>query len=281
MNNNKMNMSHELLISNNSSNNKKGSIPSDKQVAANRKNAKLSTGPRSKKGKEISSGNSWKHGVSQQVFSMGTTNPEELSSYNLIYEGLVRAWDPQEMDEVLCIKNIAQGHIKLQRLHRYESEMIQRELEQYLPSTGDELVDSVKQAERVIFTLKNFDHDPTASVDCAIGLADTSSREMSIVAQKVAEKFGDLSSVTDQELGALRAGIFKLADHISEIVEKKRKSKEKLNHLIFINSIPNEKEIAKITKYGGSIERSIFQNYKLLIALQKIRKGGSGEMLKA
>jgi hypothetical protein len=104
---------------------------------------------------------------------------------------------------------------------------------------------------------------------------------MSIVAQKVAEKFGDLSSVTDQELGALRAGIFKLADHISEIVEKKRKSKEKLNHLIFINSIPNEKEIAKITKYGGSIERSIFQNYKLLIALQKIRKGGSGEMLKA
>jgi hypothetical protein len=83
-----------LAINNNSTGEVTMKI-SDKQKAANKRNAKRSTGPRTRDGKERSSMNALKHGICQTSPLVNSTNLEELKLHDKIYLGLLERWDPQ------------------------------------------------------------------------------------------------------------------------------------------------------------------------------------------
>jgi len=64
-----------------------------RQIAANKKNAKLSTGPRTERGKARSSRNSLKHGLLSQDLVMLTENVEHFDE---LMQGLIEAHQPAD-----------------------------------------------------------------------------------------------------------------------------------------------------------------------------------------
>src|SRR5262245_318242 len=71
--------------------------PTRRQIAANRANAKKSTGPRTLEGKEIVARNAIRHGLTSRSPLLPGDDPKE---YELFAEGLEMCWAPQTEQEV-------------------------------------------------------------------------------------------------------------------------------------------------------------------------------------
>jgi hypothetical protein len=87
----------------------------DKQLAANRRNAELSTGPRTDVGKNFAKFNAIKHGLSaKHVFIPGIdgTNPKEFSS---LLDGLLVEYDPQGPTEQFLVAKMAKAMWRMRR----------------------------------------------------------------------------------------------------------------------------------------------------------------------
>ena len=79
-------------------------MTSDRQIAANRRNAQRSTGPTSPDGRVVSSQNARRHGVlSGNVTAAG----EDISVYNRLLDGLMSEFSPQTQMEALLVKRLA------------------------------------------------------------------------------------------------------------------------------------------------------------------------------
>jgi hypothetical protein len=92
-----------------------------KQISANRRNAKKSTGPRSDGGRSISRMNAVKHGA----LSEATPSPREnISGYNDYLIGLRREYCPQNVRENQLVERVALLLWREVRLAKYEVELI-------------------------------------------------------------------------------------------------------------------------------------------------------------
>jgi hypothetical protein len=251
---------------------------SKKQLIANRLNGLKSNGPKTKKGKAMSSMNALTHGVFQNNIFSESTSLEDLNLYDSLYWGLVEAWHPVGMAEDLSVKNLALCYLKYYRLNRYEFELTQIEIEKNLPFDDEKLTSYLERTEKNIKTLMGFDQDPIAAVNCLAGLSTVDNGVIDRALQNVEEKPENPEALSSESQKALRSGVFKLADNLAKEVEEKRKFQEKAKRMAFVNAFLSDKMIAKLSKYGGPIERSIFQTTKHLIMIQDIRKKQSGEM---
>jgi hypothetical protein len=276
-------MSIEDVNSSNQSNNNKprgknSMNVSEKQLIANRLNGPKSNGPKTKEGKEMSSMNALTHGVFQENIFSKSTSLEDLNLYDSLCLGLGEAWHPVGMAEDLCVKNLALCYLKYYRLNRYEFELTQIEIEKNLPFDDGELTSSLERTEKNIKSLMGFDQDLIAVIDCLADLSSADNRVIDLALKNVAERLEKPEALSSEDQKAIREGVFKLADDLAKEVEEKREYQEKAKRMAFVNAFPSDKVIAKLSKYGGPIERSIFQNTKHLIMLQGIRKKQSGEM---
>ena len=99
------------------SNEKDHAMTSERQIAANRRNAQRSTGPRSPEGREISSRNSQRHGVlSQRV----TTDVEENELYERMFNGFMDEYGPRSETEILLVERLANLFWRERRLIQTE-----------------------------------------------------------------------------------------------------------------------------------------------------------------
>src|SRR4051812_28940705 len=94
-------------------------MPSDKQVAANRRNAQKSTGPRSAEGKAASSRNALKTGIDAKAFLMGDENPEAL---HLLSTEYYERFCPVTPEERHFVDTLVRDEWLTRRLHQVESE---------------------------------------------------------------------------------------------------------------------------------------------------------------
>lgn len=93
-------------------------MPTEKQISANRANAKKSTGPVTAAGKERASLNALRHGMySQRV----VLQYEHAPHYDELRENLLRSWQPVNAQEKLLVEQIAQAAWRLQRAYRVET----------------------------------------------------------------------------------------------------------------------------------------------------------------
>jgi hypothetical protein len=82
-----------------------GKMASDRQIEANRRNAQLSTGPRTDEGKAKSSGNAMRHGPTAQTAFLPGEDEEEFAS---LRQKLIAALDPRDALEFeLAERNIS------------------------------------------------------------------------------------------------------------------------------------------------------------------------------
>ncbi len=93
------------------------------QLAANRANATLSTGPSSAAGKQIVSQNAVKHGL------CGTAHaalPGEEAEFAIHCEGFRKAYSPVGVPEEQLVRNLAENYWRLQRAHAMETALFVR-----------------------------------------------------------------------------------------------------------------------------------------------------------
>jgi hypothetical protein len=148
---------------------------SAKQLAANRRNAKHSTGPKTPEGKARSSKNATKHGLLSQhaVITTGDEKSgcivESQADFDLHLENLRESYKPKAYGEELLVQQIAVCYWKIARLTRIDQRLFNDALD---PSFNHENLDrqtffSLQRYERGLQhtldrTLANLAHDQKA-----------------------------------------------------------------------------------------------------------------------
>lgn len=106
-----------------------------KQVAANRKNALQSTGPRTIKGKIQASQNALKHGLLSQNLIVRAETRAELETFS---QRLYTTLCPQGMMEELLVEKIVNAAWRLRRVTAVEQEIFNKENNFYGLTTLEE-----------------------------------------------------------------------------------------------------------------------------------------------
>ena len=104
---------------------KKRKPTTPKQIAANRRNAELSTGPKSREGKEAVKLNALKHGLlAQEVLLPG----EDSEVFQELSQWLIADLRPEGAIETTLVERIVAGYWRLLRLQRVEAGVFENEI---------------------------------------------------------------------------------------------------------------------------------------------------------
>ena len=102
-------------------------MATEKQIEANKENARLSTGPKTPEGKEASSKNALKYGIfSKNVAIPGEIGKQDQADYDELKEYLVGQYNPQTPFDMFYINELACLFIRKSRLKRYEAGSIRK-----------------------------------------------------------------------------------------------------------------------------------------------------------
>ena len=93
-------------------------MSSQKQIEANRRNARKSTGPKSEKGKANSRMNALRHGLSAEQATLPHENEDD---YEKLREGMLESYAPADPAELAVVEELANACWRLLRLHRVET----------------------------------------------------------------------------------------------------------------------------------------------------------------
>ena len=113
-------------------------LVSQEQLAANRANAALSTGPRTPEGKTRSAQNSRKHGFTASTFAV--VRLEEIDDVARLKDDLVACHHPVNSQELFAIERIALAQQALLRSARLENGMFTTCLNESLTDDGRPLI---------------------------------------------------------------------------------------------------------------------------------------------
>jgi len=92
-------------------------MASERQIAANRKNARKSTGPRTNAGKQRAAKNARRHGLSIQ-----TDEGENAQTIESLARGIVEGVTDQHL--LQCARTVAYAHLELARIRQVKRDII-------------------------------------------------------------------------------------------------------------------------------------------------------------
>jgi len=110
-------------------------MPSEKQLAANRANARNSTGPRTAAGKTRASQNARKHGFSGTDFTI--VKIEDRDAIDRLRADLLAVYQPQNSQETFALERLALAQHNLLRIARLEAGLGTAALNQALSLSDD------------------------------------------------------------------------------------------------------------------------------------------------
>jgi hypothetical protein len=103
---------------------------SQRRIEANRRNAQLSTGPQTARGKKTISRNALKHGLlAREVVITGGDGEESQREFDALVARLQNQYRPSGAIEEMLVERIATCWWRLARVHRAETGEIRRELD--------------------------------------------------------------------------------------------------------------------------------------------------------
>jgi hypothetical protein len=122
-------------------------MTSDKQIAANRENALRSTGPKSEAGKQTSSMNALRHGLTGQIDLMPQ---EDREAHDQFCAALVADLAPEGALEIQFAQSVAEDNWRLNRGRAIETNMFAFGADH--PETGDDQIDNALSRTQVFAT---------------------------------------------------------------------------------------------------------------------------------
>ena len=96
-------------------------MTSEKQIDANRANAKKSTGPRTEEGRARSRANAWKHGLTASLLVIGGEEPDDFDEVRTAF---MEKYDPQSPLECELVERVAAICWRLRRVPVFEAAII-------------------------------------------------------------------------------------------------------------------------------------------------------------
>jgi hypothetical protein len=281
----------------------------DKQVAANRRNAALSTGPRTESGKAIACRNSLKHGLlAKEIVIDAGEGAESQDEFNAVLLDLHAQFDPQGPLEEMLVEKIAVAYWRLRRAHRYEVGLIRKKLdnaaeEYYKPDpfdpskaeTSDDQIDTqigevreLRQSwqdDRDQFTKMRADGKDLQDIyewesnwdwlfDVASETVDDISGESPATVRNSLNEAGWTDDAIWQAHIDLCAEQVQAQDQaIRQLQDQKRKNQHALQVCHKVGCIPETRDLDRLLKYEGSIERQFYKAIDQLERLQRLRAG--------
>jgi len=123
-------------------------MATEKQMAANRRNSKLSTGPKTQAGKNVTRLNALRHGLTQQI---EVTTPEEKEAKDKFFDEIISSLAPEGAIESQYAHSVADGHWRLNRASSIENNIftLACSLEDLSEETENPEVDKALAAARV------------------------------------------------------------------------------------------------------------------------------------
>ena len=118
-------------------------MATEKQIAANRRNAQLSSGPRTQAGKNVSRMNALRHGLTQQIEVM---TPEEKEAKDKFFDEIISSLAPEGAIESQFAHSVADGHWRLNRASSIENNIFT--LARWLEDSSDASLKDSDQATR-------------------------------------------------------------------------------------------------------------------------------------
>jgi SEC-C motif-containing protein len=101
-------------------------MPSERQLAANRRNALRSAGPKTEAGRRASSLNALKHGLRSPLIVLPGENQAE---FDALYNDFAAEAQPRSTSDLAAVRKIAACEWRLRRLGEIEAEMFTRLIE--------------------------------------------------------------------------------------------------------------------------------------------------------
>ncbi len=118
----------------------------ERRLAANRRNAQRSTGPRSPEGKARVRTNALKHGLlAREVLVLEGDGAETRADFDALLADLVAELQPRGVIEETLVERIATGYWRLRRAQRYEVGSIRAALDTCQRPDGEPVPGSVPE----------------------------------------------------------------------------------------------------------------------------------------
>ncbi|MGE5294713.1 MAG: hypothetical protein ACM3VT_07780 [Solirubrobacterales bacterium] len=281
----------------------------DKQIAANRRNAALSTGPITASGKAIAARNVLKHGLlAREVVIDAGEGAESREEFDAVLLDLTNQFDPQGPLEEMLVEKIAVAYWRLRRAHRYEVGLIRKKLdtatdEYYKPDPlklgsakerPDEIDAMTSEAQEARQAWQDEKEEFTKMRRDGKDLQEIYDREdnWEYLYDKIEEILGEVS---DDFPANVREGLHKVGwtddaiwqahiDICTEEIESQARTIQALqkdredNKLALqvrkkLGCMPDERELNRLLKYEGSIEKQFYRAIDQLERLQRFRAG--------
>ena len=132
---------------------------SDKQIEANRRNAELSTGPKSDLGKLRSSKNAIKHGIYSQTTVLFNETQEEYDEH---LQDFVTRFQPKDKVELRLVQRMADCEWRLARARYVETATIDLQLDE-TAGLVEKRFKTIDEPVRVAFALQLLDQGQSAA----------------------------------------------------------------------------------------------------------------------
>lgn len=237
----------------------------DKQLAANRRNAQRSTGPRTAAGKAVSRWNALKHGVLAQAIIPPALEPHESrAAFDQLLETLRQELAPATALEELLVERIATSYWRLGRVLRAES----GEIAQRLDSAEADL-EKAKQRSRMF-------PDPFAA-EVVSAEEHLEQRIQDITGAKGnARRLRNLLAAEDQRWQSASDDEVQAAaaQELAALEQQRAQNRaQELDLILAQRSIPSPVNMAVMARYESMLERQIYQALQALERLQRMRGG--------
>jgi hypothetical protein len=238
-----------------------------KQLAANRRNAQKSTGPRTAQGKAISRWNALKHGVLSRALIPPALEPyESRVEFDALLETLRQELDPRSALEEMLVERIATSYWRLARLLRAEA----AEIAQRLDSCEEDLHEQKAWAKAMKNTSLTPWPDDLGDRVRRLARAQGSVTELRQILVKEDARWAD----------APRDELLQAGEELLEELQQAQADKEarELEAARDARSIPDLDRVVRFARYETTLERQI---YRALDALERIQRLRGGERLPA
>ena len=235
----------------------------EKQLAANRRNALKSTGPRTPQGKAASRWNALKHGVLAKAVIPGPlADYESRQDFDALFRSLREELAPNSVLEEMLVERIATSYWRLARVIRAEAGAIAKRQDARIRDAaqtdwGEVL--SALGAKR-----------PLCTADRVSNLANAMSNKARLRALMV-DHDPNWRKATDQEVSA---GAHKLLAQLQQQLDREQARTRALEEAQ--RSIPQLAETAPLARYEATLER---QFYRALDTLERIKRLRGGDFV--
>lgn len=236
----------------------------EKQLAANRRNAQRSTGPRTAAGKAVSRWNALKHGVLAQAIIPPALEPHESrEAFDQLLETLRQELSPATALEELLVERIATSYWRLGRVLRAESGQI---------AQGLASAEQVLETDISLRTLGSsaFPTAPSPDERLAQRIAafTEAGHNVARLRRLLAAKDERWQAASDDEVRAAAA------QELVALKEQRAQNRaQELDHILAERSIPPLANMAVMARYESMLERQIYQALQALERLQRMRGG--------